>query len=147
MTYHRQNKVISRIKNITGLNANQFCDKYLSIPASTFYHQIRENALRLSEIKIIIAVTGTTFEELFLGREPMIIVDQEEPGEKPEPKIIAKPKSTNHRRKKKYRDQKLKEERDQAEREAQQAQQLEKDQKAHKIQQIKQGKSFLDLIK
>lgn len=53
-----------------GLTMKQFCEKVLNCEYKAFRARVRQNRLRLSEIKQIIIYTNLTFEQLF-GVDPV----------------------------------------------------------------------------
>lgn len=74
-------KLTSEIRK-KGLSMPQFCDKILGVDYKAFRARVRQQRLRLSEIKLIIIYTNISFEDLFMT---------DDDGKGSEPRPVAEP--------------------------------------------------------
>lgn len=56
-----------KIKALTGMSGKDFCEKRLGMTRQKFSWRMRKNRIYLIEIIYILALTGETFEDLFLS--------------------------------------------------------------------------------
>ena len=88
-------KLTSEIRK-KGLSMPQFCASVLGVEYKSFRARIREQRLRLSEIKLIIIYTNMTFEQLFMDA-PLTNANSEELAEPtPPPVQEAKPNNSGY---------------------------------------------------
>jgi len=62
-----KNPVTTLITKKTGLTIEAYCRDKLKTKYKSFYWRLRNGSLRLHEYKMIMASTGLTFEEIFIG--------------------------------------------------------------------------------